>query len=375
MNFTKSRPYLALGLLTILLTLGFWLFFYLHLSPKLGFSVSSLETVFANYDGPNYIIVSKCWYQRDCILKNFSLPQPAEYYPAHFPGYPLLIKYFSLFTTSTKAMIFATLIGSVFLTLATFESLKLFLSAKTSFYLSLVSLFLPARLLVLRIVGAPETWFIALTLTSIIYFKNKKLLPAAIFAALAQAFKSPGIILFLAYGVLFFLDLVRNRKVNFNYFYFLLIPLTVLAIFYFYYLQTGDFLAYFHSGDNFHLYPLPYQIFISNHFWINTIWLEDIIFILILAFIGVQLLFKNYAWDIVFIYPFLFALVSIFVAHRDLSRYLSPLFPYLFLAFSSHLDSKIFRTAFYLIIPAVILYASNFIIGNTSPIADWFPYL
>src|SRR3989339_1538058 len=202
MNFTRTRAHLALGLMAGLLTFGFWLVFHLRLSPQLGFPASTLETVFANYDGPNYIIVSKCWYQRDCILENFSLPQPAEYYSAHFPGYPLLIQFFSFFTTSTKAMLLAPFVGSIFLTLVTFEFFKLFLATNTSFWLSFITLFLPARLLVLRVVGAPETWFIALTLTSIIFFKNKKFLVAAIFAALAQIFKSPGIILFIAYSLM-----------------------------------------------------------------------------------------------------------------------------------------------------------------------------
>lgn len=363
---------------TILSSLFFWFIFYLNIPGKIGFNNVTLETIFANYDGPNYMVISKCGYNKDCIGPNFSLPQPLEYYPAHFPGYPLLIKFFNNFTTGPKAMIFATLLGSVFLSLIFYELLKLFLKPSKSFWLTLVFLFFPARFFVLRSVGAPETWFLATTLTSIYFFKKEKFWQSAIFAALAQFFKSPGILLLASYGVIAINEFVKNKKISVvikKYFPYILVPLAILFTFYIYYLQTGNFLAYFQSGDNFHLNFLPYLVFISSKSWINTIWLEEIIYIFLLTMYGFYRLIKKYKFDIIAIYPLVFGLATLFVAHRDISRYISPVYPFMLLAFQKSLNKKPIKIILILLLPAIILYGINFVTGNVAPISDWTNYL
>jgi hypothetical protein len=182
----------------------------------------------------------------------------------------------------------------------------------------------------------------------------------------------------MAYLCMAIFDFVKTKNISLvinKYFIFLLGPIIVGLVFYYYYLQTGDFFAYFHSGDNFHLNILPYLVFISNQTWINTIWLEDVIYIFLLAFVGLKSLFAKYRFNIIFVYPFLFALATIFVAHRDISRYLAPTYPFLLLGFSPFFLQKSTKIIIWLLLPAIILYAVNFIIGNTAPISDWTPYL
>jgi hypothetical protein len=152
-------------------------------------------------------------------------------------------------------------------------------------------------------------------------------------------------------------------------------PLTVLGIFYFYKLETGDFWAYFHSGDNFHLNKLPYLVFISTKSWINTIWLEDVVYIYLLALYGVYRLIKKYKFDIITIYPVVFTFATLLVAHRDISRYIAPVYPFLFLAYKKPLTKTSFKIVFLLLLPAIVLYAINFVVGNVAPIANWAPYL
>lgn len=364
--------------ITFLSSLLFWLLFYYNIPGKIGFNPVSLETVFANYDGPNYMVISKCGYDKNCIGPNFSLPQPLEYYPAHLPGYPFLIGFLNNFTTGPKAMLLATLLGSIFLTIIAFELFKTFTSSKKAFWLTLVLMFFPARLFVLRQVGAPETWFLASTLASIYLFRDKKILLSAIFAAIAQLFKSPGILLFAAYGIIAISELVKGKKftqVFKKYLPYALVPLTVLAIFTFYYLETGDFLAYFHSGDNFHLNLLPYLVFISTKSWINTIWLEDIIYIYLLAIYGVYRLIKRYKFDIIAIYPLVFTLATLLVAHRDISRYIAPIYPLMLIAYKKPINAKAIKFILIILIPAIVLYAINYVAGNTAPISSWAPYL
>jgi len=375
MNFNKYRPQLLLLLITFLSSALIWLAFYKNIPQKIGFPQTSLETVYANYDGPNYMIIAKCGYHKDCIAQNFSLPLPLEYYPAHLPGFPLLIKYFNFYVNTPKAMLLATLFGSLLFTLTSYFFYKLFFKEKTAFWLAFLSIFFPARLFVLRLVGAPESWFLSFILLSIIFFKKKNFWLSAIFGVLAQLLKSPGILLFAAYFVLALLDYLKTKKLNTDYLIYLLIPLSALGIFYYYYLQTGDFFAYFHSGDNIHLTPFPYQVFISTRAWINTIWLEDVIYVFALIFFTLKKLWKKFQFDILFIFPFIFTLATVLVAHRDISRYIAPVYPFVFLAFGKNISRSRTHLIFFLLIPAVILYAINFIIGNTAPITTWAPYL
>lgn len=378
MYFTKFKDHFNLITLTILSALFFWLIFYFNIPGKIGFNNVTLETVFANYDGPNYMVISKCGYNKNCIGPNFSLPQSLEYYPAHLPAFPILIKLFNNFTTGPKAMLFSTLLGSIFLSIVLFEFFKLFIDSKKSFWLTVLFLFFPARFLVLRLIGAPETWFLATTITSILFFKKDKIWFSAIFAALAQSFKSPGILLLASYGIIAIYELIKSKdlkKVFRKYFPFILVPITVVLIFYLYFLQTGNFWAYFQSGDNFHLNFLPYLVFISTKSWINTIWLEDVVYIFLLAIYGVYKLIKKYKFDIVAIYPLVFLVATLLVAHRDISRYIAPVYPFLLLSYQKQLNKKSLKIILILLIPAIILFTINFICGNTAPISDWTNYL
>lgn len=378
MNFTKYDKHFLLAFLTIVSSLLFWSLFIFNIPNLLGFGHVSMETIFANYDGPNYMVIAKCGYDKTCIGQHFSLPQPLEYYPAHLPGFPLLIHLFNLVLSGPKAMLLSTLLGSILLSLVSFEFFKLYVKQKTAFWLSLILLIFPARLFVLHQIGAPETWFMSLTLLSVLFFTKKNYFYAALMAAIAQAFKSPGILLLVTYFFLAIIELFKTKdfiSVFKKYIYFLLVPFTLYLVFLFYKQQTGDFFAYFHSGDNFHLTPLPYSVFISTKSWINTIWLEDIIYIFALSFYGIYKLFKKYSPGLITVYPLLFTIATVLVAHRDISRYIVPVYPFMLLAFAKTLDRKSVKTLLLVLLPAIILYAVNFIVGNTAPVADWTPYL
>ena len=61
------------------------------LSTVIIWAAAGMRTVYQNYDGPFYIVVARAWYNQDIIRHTFSFALPLEYYPAHFPLYPLLI--------------------------------------------------------------------------------------------------------------------------------------------------------------------------------------------------------------------------------------------------------------------------------------------
>ncbi|MFA6250215.1 MAG: hypothetical protein WC686_01770 [Candidatus Shapirobacteria bacterium] len=377
MNFNKFKPEFVLSVVTVLSTLLFWSIFYFNLPPLLGFPGVTLETLYANYDGPNYMVIAKCGYSKDCIGQNFSLPLPLEYYPAHFPLYPILIRFFSFFTLTTKAMLFTTLSGSVLLTLVSFHFFKKFVPLTKAFWLTLLFIFLPARLFVLRQIGAPESWFISFILLSIIFFSRQRYFTSAIFAVLAQLLKSPGILLVTSFTIVQLFNYLKfkNSRYLTSLLPYSLVFVSILALFGLYQLQTGDFWAYFHSGDNIHLTFLPYQVFVSNRSWINTIWLEDVVYIFLVSIFSLFFLYQKYRHKIYFIFPLIFVLATVMVAHRDISRYLSPVYPFIILALFYHQKVSLIKKALFLISPAIVLFAINFCIGNTAPISNWQPYL
>jgi hypothetical protein len=364
---------LVLWLISILSTLAVWIPFSIR---------GEMTKVFANFDGPNYLVIAKCGYDPQCIRTSFSLPQPVEYYPAHFPGYPLLISVFDQILPGWWAMLAANLVTTLTMVTIIYLLLKQ-LKVKSAFWLSLLSLFLPARMLVLRTVGAPETLFISLILGSIYYYRQKKYWPAGVLLALAQLTKTPAILLFAAYGIHTLLQLTsedpnREPRKLFNSLIkklpLLIGPAVILPLFLVFQNQTGNFLAYFNSGDNFHLVPIPFQTFVSSRSWLGDFWLEDIVYVYLIGGLAITQLWKKYQGEIIAIFPTIFYSATLFVAHRDISRYSAPLYFFYLLAFKDFLKKKEFRIVFFILLPAIYFFTINFINYNVAPIADWTPY-
>ncbi|KKT40296.1 MAG: hypothetical protein UW29_C0004G0064 [Candidatus Collierbacteria bacterium GW2011_GWC2_44_13] len=133
-----KRAYL---LLTILLfSLLIWLPF--SLKTKLpGWDLDFTKgnfTLWQNYDGPNYLIVEKTWYNKEKIVNYFSVTEPAEYFPAHFPFYPTIIAVLDPFLKGPTAMLLATLLGSLLCFGMFHKYLSEFKLSLDPFWLSLV---------------------------------------------------------------------------------------------------------------------------------------------------------------------------------------------------------------------------------------------
>lgn len=367
-SILKKKTLFKLLLLIVLSTVVVWLPFAIN---------GKMTEVFANYDGPNYVIIAKCWYNFDCIRNQFSLPLPLNYYPAHFPGYPLLIRLFNFAFPGWWAMVLVNVLAT---TMAAYSLYLILgqLNINKRLWLILVFLFLPARVLVLRTIGAPEMIFIAMIIFSIYYFRKNNLLASGFFLAASQTIKTPAILLFIAYLVTIFAKGVQDHKLEVKSILknwpLLLGPAILIPIFLLFKIQTGDLLAYFHSGDNFHLLFPPFQTFISSRSWLGDIWLEDIVYLYLVGGLAVLYLYRKYRFDIVSIFPAIFWFATLFVAHRDISRYSSPLYPFWIISFAGFLKKREFKIIFLFLIPAIYLYAINFISANTAPIADWTPY-
>ena len=244
---------------------------------------------------------------------------------------------------------------------------------KHALLLTTVFLFLP-RFLVVRSVGAPESVFIFFLLLSIYFFDKNKFLVAAIFGGLSVATKTPAIILFGAYSLVLLERYIKFRKFNIRSLYLIFIPGALLFVFILYMKQYGDFFAYFHSGDNIHLL-FPFSVFNFQNRWVDTAWLNDIIFYYFMYGLAVYYLYKS-RFRTMFYFALLFFISILFVQHRDIARYSLPLWPLAVIVFNKFFTSKAFLLIFFLIVlPAAVFYSWNFMLYNILPIADWAPYL
>ena len=84
--------------LTLIPTFIIWGVFYFKV-PEINhipLPPQGMETIVANYDGPLYLVVAKSLYDATTIKTSFQFPLSVEYYAAHFPLFPLLIRLLSL---------------------------------------------------------------------------------------------------------------------------------------------------------------------------------------------------------------------------------------------------------------------------------------
>lgn len=370
------KDFLALTALYLSITFLIWLPHILRLNfYGLDFS-QGFNTIYRNYDGLEYIIIAKSWYNPQTIAQ-MAQSLPDIYYSAHFPGYSILIALFAPILGYLKSMLFVSLVFTVFSALAFYKLVKDFKLTDSPLFLSGIFLILPARWVIVHSVGSSEPVFIFFVLLAFYFFLKfenhfqwKYIYLAGIFGALAQITRPPGILLLGALG-LYILWKIYINKISFikaiNYYHpLLLIPLTLLGIFYWYFIAYGDFLAYFHSGDNIHLTFPPFQIFNTSQPWVGDIWLEDIIYIYIIGFLGGILLLKQKLYPLGF-FVLTFMIAGISIAHRDISRYLLPIFPFVIIAYEKVLTSKEFKIVFAILALGIYLYSQNFILNNTAP--------
>lgn len=345
---------------------------------------NGLATIVSNYDGPLYLVVAKTFYNKTLIETNYQFPLPTEYYTAHFPLFPLIIRLFGIITNYPYAMLIVTVLSSV-LAIYFFQKLiSEFVDKNNSIFLTLLFAVFPARWLIVRSTGSADPLFVGSIIASIYYFRSKKYWLAGIWGLVAQLTKSPGILLFISYVIYLVLPIAREKieiiskwlqNINPRKTYpILLIPLGILIVFAVYYFTQGNFWAYFHSGDNIHLFFPPFQIFNYSAPWVGTFWLEEIIFIYMIGAIGVYRLFAKKEYEIA-IFSIVFFILTLFVAHRDLMRYSLPLVPFLYVAFSDVLVKNEFKIAMAVIIIPIYLFSLAFISQNVMPISNWAPFL
>ena len=382
----KIQRLIILALIAIIPTIFIWTPFFARLKSFWGIPLpqAGMATIVSNYDGPLYLVIAKSFYNPEIIKWNFQFPLPLEYYAAHFPLFPALIRVFSIFLGFPYSMLFVTIAASFLATYFFYKFIRQYQDEGNSLFLTLVFSVFPARWLIVKSVGSAEPLFIAGIIASIYYFQNKKYLLAGLWGALAQLTKSPGILLFAAYFLAILVPAIKTSAATSKnifkiieikkYWPIIFIPLSLVLVFSLFGLQLKDFWAYFHSGDNIHLMFPPFSIFNYSAPWVGTFWLEEVIFVYLLSILGLLKLIKERD-HIVSWFVGVFIVSILFVAHRDILRYALPVVPFVIKAYSNTLITKEFKIAFAVLIIPIFLFSLAYISQNTMPISNWAPFL
>lgn len=376
---------ITLALLTLGLTFLIWLPHLLVLPNFWGLNFKEgFNTIYRNFDGLEYVVIAKTWYDPSALAR---IPQqlPANYFASHFPGYAILIAAFAPFLGFLKSMLLVTVLSTIASTWAFYFLVRNLKLTSHPLLLSCIFLILPARWLIVHSVGSSEPLFIFLVISSLYFFIRFEgtghyfdIVLAAVLGLSAQITRPPGILLFIALFLYIHWRLLTQTKTiglkkawlnHLKYFPIILIPVGLLGVFYFYGQTYGDFWAYFKSGDNIHLTFPPFQVFNKSQFWVGDIWLEDIVYIFILGFLGGMFLIKQKLYALAF-FVLTYLTASIFVAHRDISRYLLPIAPFVIIAFEKVLISREFKIVLAILAIAIYFYSQNYIINNVAPIPN-----
>ncbi len=331
--------------------------------------------VYKQYDGPLYIIPAKTGYDPKLIRelsRDSTMPQNPLYYAAHLPLYPIFIKLFSFFFGYLKAMILVNVVSTLLLVWMLYFILKRLQITKHPLLLSTLFLFLP-RFIIVRSTGAPESLFILCIIISLFFFERKQYAISSLAGFFAVITKTPGILLFVAYAMTFLEKYIKTKKFEKSQLWILLIPSGLVAVFSLYSFQYGDFFAFFHTGGVVPM-PFPFAVFNTGAKWVGTAWLEDVLFYFFLYGLTVYQL-KDSKYRSFFYFSLLFFTATLFVQHRDISRYSLPLWPMACIAFEGFFSSKKFIIIFLIMIFGIYMYAWNFLAYNVMPINEWLPFL
>ncbi len=376
-----TKDLLLIAVFVFLSTFLVWLPHLLALHQFWGLNFSNgFNTIYRNFDGLEYITIAKTFYN-PTLIAQIPLSLPANYYAAHFPGYSILILALAPFFGFLKSMLLIPLIFTVFSAWAFYFLVRDFKLSEKPFFLSILFLVLPARWVIVHSIGSAEPMFIFFVIASLYFFlkyekfpKVSYILLSGILGLFAQLTRPPGILLFIALS----LYLVWRHKSSIirkiaKFLPLSFIPLGLLGVFYLYGQTYGDFWAYFHSGDNIHLTFPPFQVFNKGQFWVGEIWLEDIVYIFILGLLGGLMLLKQKLYPMAF-FTLVYLTASTLIAHRDISRYILPIVPFILIAFEKVLTSREFKIILPIILLAIYLYAQNFILQNVAPIPNLQPF-
>ena len=368
----ELRTLLFLVLISLVPVLAIYLPFALHLKSiwEISLKSSGMQQIFANWDGPNYVLNAITLYDPVEISKRAFLARPNEYYAAHFPLYSIFIRFLAPLLGYFWSAIIIQLLSGIFLNMAFYYWIKS--HTKHPLWLTFAFTIFPPRYLILRAVIAPEL-LLVLCVISILYFWQKdRPLVSGVIAFIAVLIKFQALIFVPVFVLTLGEKWFRERKLSLNYLLSPLLPImgyALVAIFY--QIMFGNWNAYFVAQRLVGMgMSIPFGMFNYVEKWVSTNSMETTA----LYFVGLLILLIKVSKGFPRIY-FWFTLCYIgmlsMIPQVDIMRLAMPLAPVFFLAFHEALSTKYFKYGLILSLPILYLHAINFIMTNQAPIANW----
>lgn len=370
----KETPqtYLYIFLISIVPLIALYIPFLLKLDHLFFINIAEpgFSNILRNWDGPHYIVVAQSFYNPAKIVPLLFTDVSPSYYPAHFPLYPIFIALFAPLLGFFYSGLFVNILAGVVLNYVFYHIAKKY----TDHPLLLTAVFtvFPPRFLVTRAILAPEPLMVLCMFLALVLWENKEYLKGSLMGSLGILSKIKAGFLFPAF-VASAVEEIYLRKKPFNnaYIFAVLIPITLLGLFGYFYYQTGDFFAFFvaENGNGLSM-TLPFAQFNYDAIWAHSIWLEDVVFYFAaMIFLTVTLYYQknNRSW---FYFSLFYTGFLLFVPQRDITRFSYPLYPIFLLTFQQFFTSKQFKIVLIFLLPAIYFYTLNFILHNQAPIAN-----
>ncbi len=147
----QARDLTAIAGISIASILVVWLPFIVHMPSVWGINLhrSGLEMIKRNYDGLNYIVIAKSFYDPSVII-SITHDLPPTYFAAHFPLYPLTIRLVGLVSNNVNATLVLAIATTISAAIAFYFLLKEIDCKQNKVWLTTCFLVLPARWLVVH---------------------------------------------------------------------------------------------------------------------------------------------------------------------------------------------------------------------------------
>ncbi|MEI7652878.1 MAG: hypothetical protein WCJ70_01180 [bacterium] len=395
---------LKIALVTFVPVLLVYLPFLLHLKHFyfLNLSDSGMQQIYKNWDGPNFVLNAITGYDPIQIAKHTFAPKPYEYYANHFPLYSWWISLLGPVIGYFQSALVVNICSNLIVNVVFYKWVSKY--SQHPLWLTFVFTVFPPRYWIVRSVISPEMLLIALVLSTLWKWERGLYVRAALLSFLAVLTKFQAIIL----APVFLLTLLVQQlppittitcewRKKFHQKFALSAIVAVIApiagyllIAFFYQYKFGDFYAYFNGQKGVGMgAALPFSMFNSAEKWVGTGWLEHtaLYFVGMFTLIGKlwteiknqnpKVKSKSSGLEGAPIHPVYLSFVIGYTAmltlipQVDIMRLAMPLAPIFIMAFHNFFESKTFHIGLLLSLPALYMYALNFIMTNQAGISDW----
>jgi hypothetical protein len=338
----------------------FYLPFLVHAQSWAGipFGGAGMERVYGMWDGPAYVTAAATLWDpnpENPVYGWFSAP-PSDY-TERFPLYPTTIRLLAPILGYWRGALIINLVASTAGTVLLYVFLRRWGPVRSAaFWLAFVAIFLPPRAFLYRYVGMSEPLFGLSLLAAAHAWKSERFALCGLAGAAAVAARPNGFLVAVGFGLLALgrgLAALRSRRWHGvgRLTPLLLMPAAFGVILLWHQHVFGDWLASVHSRG--FVSPEPRMLPSLAYFGIGE---EGVPLIFVFALAGVLELARRGHRDLAVLSLALY-LPALFVP-TDVSRYLLPIFPFVFfLAGGRLLAATPLRVAVVAAIPIVYTYA------------------